>query len=104
MIVYDEIDAHVGGEAAVAVARLLRQQGSKRQVVAITHNPVIAAAADQHFVVNREQAPRRGSHVTEVEGTERESELTRMTTGNLDTSAGLELAKALLKEFQPQKQ
>lgn len=125
MIVYDEIDAHVGGEAAVAVARLLRQQGSKRQVVAITHNPVIAAAADQHFVVTRtergastdnrgepeshestEERERarigRGSKVVEVEGADRESELTRMTTGKLDTSAGLELAKALLKEFQRQ--
>ena len=44
----------------------------------------------------------RGSTVVEVRGVDRENELTRMTTGNLDTSAGLELAKVLLEEFQQQ--
>ena len=122
IIIYDEIDAHVGGEAAVAVARLLKQQGLKRQVIAITHNPVIAAAADQHFVVSRceddsygtsevsERTGTRkinaggtrsaeGSVVKEVHGKERELELTRMTTGKLDTGAGADLARELLQEF-----
>ena len=52
---FDEIDAHVGGDAAVAVAKLLRRQGQYRHIVAVTHNPVIAAAADRHFVVQRQQ-------------------------------------------------
>jgi DNA repair ATPase RecN len=53
LLVLDEIDAHVGGEAAVAIARLLRSQGKWRQVLAVTHNPVIAAAADRHYVVTK---------------------------------------------------
>ena len=121
VVVYDEIDAHVGGEAAVAVARLLKQQGTHRQVIAITHNPVIAAAADQHFVVSRSgdhanhapgadsagagsgssayDAHSEGSVVKEVHGEDREGELTRMATGKLETQAGAELARALLMEF-----
>ena len=55
MLVFDEIDAHVGGDAAVAVAKLLRRQGLRRQIVAVTHNPVIAAAAHRHFLVQRTQ-------------------------------------------------
>lgn len=41
------------GEAAVAVARLLKEQGKWRQIVAVTHNPLIAALADKHFVVTK---------------------------------------------------
>jgi len=126
LVVYDEIDAHIGGEAAVAVARLLRSQGRKWQVVAISHNPVIAAAADVHLVVQRTGAgagsnknsgsggaacsspspspspssvAEQKSQVFEVRGADREAELARMATGKLDTSAGRDLAKALLEAF-----
>ena len=47
----------------------------------------------------RSTRPVEGSVVTEVHGADRESELTRMTTGKLETTAGADLAKALLKEF-----
>lgn len=97
LVVYDEIDAHIGGEAAVAVARLLRSQGRRWQVVAITHNPVIAAAGDVHFVVRRHASTK--STVVQVEGELREAELARMATGRLDTSAGTALARALLSAF-----
>jgi DNA repair ATPase RecN len=117
LVVYDEIDAHVGGEAAVAVARLLKKQGEKRQVIAITHNPVIAAAADFHFVVQREekvdekkdqklpdnQSSMPQSVLKEIYGPIRESELARMTTGKIRTNAGADLAKVLLAEFQNKK-
>ena len=110
LVVYDEIDAHIGGDAAVAVARLLRAQGRKWQVVAITHNPVIAAAADLHFTVLRSSAAGAGagaaagagdkrSVVVEVRGREREAELARMATGRLDAAAGADLARALLGAF-----
>jgi len=121
LVVYDEIDAHVGGEAAVAVARLLRAQGRRRQVLAITHNPVIAAAADKHYVVTRTLpqvstsspvSPSSSSSPTplwstnvgssvvrQVEGAQREEELARMATGRLNTDAGTNLAKALLDIF-----
>jgi DNA repair ATPase RecN len=60
LVIFDEIDAHLGGEAAVAVARLLSDQGRLRQVVTVTHNPVVAAAADFHFIVSRQQSSANG--------------------------------------------
>ena len=102
LVVYDEIDAHVGGEAAAAVARLLKRIGRYRQVVAITHSPVVAAAADRHFVVSRDAvatalAPQARSTIGEVEGRARQTEVARMATGRLDTDAGQQLARELLR-------
>eukprot|EP01041_Mallomonas_annulata_P005189 gene5189-10377_t len=112
VVVYDEIDAHVGGEAAAAVARLLKEQGKSRQVLVITHNPVIAAVADKHFVVSRKDrssyksnrfaqgtstaSPFPESEVICLTGVEREQEISRMATGKLNTDAGMKLAQALL--------
>jgi len=107
-LVFDEIDAHIGGEAAVSVAKLLKQQGRFRQIIAVTHNPVIAAAADLHIAVVKKQAASRTHPVgastssaisticTLANRSDRESELARMATGSLNTSAGVDLAKALL--------
>jgi DNA repair protein RecN (Recombination protein N) len=102
LVVYDEIDAHVGGEAAAAVSRLLKRIGRYRQVVAITHSPVVAAAADRHFVVSRDveataSARRPRSTISEVEGRARQTEVARMATGRLDTDAGQQLARELLR-------
>jgi DNA repair ATPase RecN len=103
LVVYDEIDAHVGGEAAAAVARLLKKIGKYRQVLAITHSPVVAAAADRHFVVtkhnNEEESNNSNlvmSTVSEVYEKDREREIARMATGRLATDAGLQLAQKLL--------
>jgi DNA repair protein RecN (Recombination protein N) len=105
-LVFDEIDAHIGGEAAVSVAKLLKQQGRSRQIIAVTHNPVIAAAADLHIAVVKQQVTSRthpiagasaSSTISTLSGrSERESELARMATGSLNTTAGVDLARALL--------
>ncbi|CAM9868557.1 unnamed protein product [Ectocarpus sp. 13 AM-2016] len=52
-VLYDEIDAHVGGRTAVAVGRLLANQGRDSQVVVVTHTASVAALADQHLVVDK---------------------------------------------------
>ncbi|CAM9833028.1 unnamed protein product [Choristocarpus tenellus] len=52
-MLYDEIDAHVGGRAAVAVGTLLAMQGKESQVVVVTHTAQVAALADEHFVVEK---------------------------------------------------
>ena len=107
-MVFDEIDAHIGGEAAVSVAKLLKQQGRSRQIIAVTHNPVIAAAADLHIAVVKQQANSRTYYSTTAgasasstistlyDRSERECELARMATGSLNTTAGVDLARALL--------
>lgn len=112
LVVFDELDAHVGGEAAAAVARLLKQQGRHRQVIAVTHSPIVAAAADRHFLVSRMSDSVDAinfssdsvdadlySTVTELEGVEREKELSRMATGSCDNQRGQELARELLSLY-----
>ncbi len=103
-IIFDEIDAHVGGDAAIAIAKLLKSQGKKRQVIAVTHNPVFAAAADKHFVVKKTTTTSsNGNHnslidsvVHELSGYDREVEIMRMTSGSISTAVGKEWAKTLL--------
>ncbi|CAM9159702.1 unnamed protein product [Scytosiphon promiscuus] len=55
-VLYDEIDAHVGGRTAVAVGRLLANQGRDSQVLVVTHTASVAALADQHLVVDKTAA------------------------------------------------
>lgn len=131
----------IAGEAAVAVARLLKGQGRWRQVVAVTHNPLLASLADRHYVVSKltgsdgdaassspiaaaaaaarttigsdsdEGSYQRGltvgvglrsrSVLTEVQGVEREQEISRMATGGgVHSAAGIALARALLSQGQ----
>ena len=101
LVIYDEIDAHVGGEAAAAVARLLKRIGTYRQVMAVTHSPVVAAAADRHFVVTKTKGGAASlsttSTIGEVDGAARRAEIARMATGRLDTDAGEQLAEKLLE-------
>eukprot|EP00752_Nemacystus_decipiens_P011182 g9936.t1 len=60
-VLYDEIDAHVGGRTAVAVGKLLANQGRDSQVVVVTHTASVAALADQHLVVDKATADSRAA-------------------------------------------
>lgn len=98
-VLYDEIDAHVGGRAAVSVARMLATQSG--QVITITHSPSVAAVADTHLVVTK--YPASGSHrvpitVTEVQGDMRKKELARMASGDLAPAEAENFATALLRD------
>jgi DNA repair protein RecN (Recombination protein N) len=55
-LIFDEIDAGVGGAVAETVGRLMKQLGRDRQVLAVTHLPQVAACADHHFVVSKPRA------------------------------------------------
>lgn len=57
VLVFDEVDANIGGEVASAVARLLHQLGHRHQVFCITHLPQVASVANHHFLVRKEQSP-----------------------------------------------
>ena len=56
LLVFDEVDANIGGEVATAVARLLGRLGERHQVFCITHLPQVAAVADHHYVVTKDQS------------------------------------------------
>ena len=97
LMVFDEIDANVGGEIARAVGEKMAALGAKHQVVAITHFPQVAALAAQHFLV--EKAVTKGrtlSTLREVTDSERIDELMRMLGGESDEARNM--AKALLAD------
>lgn len=82
LMVFDEIDANVGGEVARAVGRKMAALGTRHQVVAITHFPQVAASAEHHFVVEKEvSGGRTRSRLFRVQGEGRITELVRMLGG-----------------------
>ncbi|MBO7742370.1 MAG: hypothetical protein J6S21_07440, partial [Victivallales bacterium] len=79
VLVFDEIDANVGGKTAAAVASELRSVGTRHQVFSITHSPLIAAAGDNHFLVEKHlEGDRTVTGMTTLQGEERINELLRM--------------------------
>jgi DNA repair protein RecN (Recombination protein N) len=86
-MVFDEIDAGIGGHTAHAVGETLRRLGARAQVITITHLPQIASVADRHFRV--EKVPGDPTHTTidELAVDERRDELTRMLGGEQFISA-----------------
>lgn len=95
LMVFDEIDANVGGEIARAVGEKMASLGERHQVVSITHFPQVAAVAHQHFLVEkRVEGGRSISSLVEVAGEERVDELVRMLGGG--GTEVREMAKSLL--------
>ncbi len=87
LLVFDEIDANVGGEIAHTVGQKMRSLGERHQVLCITHLPQVAAAAGSQFVVNKEfRGDRTLSGLTEVCGEARTEEIARMLGGKSDSA------------------
>ena len=80
LLIFDEIDANVGGEIARAVGMKMRELGREHQVIAITHFPQVAALADHHYLISKglTHEGRTVSRLEEVGGDARISELVRM--------------------------
>jgi len=96
VLVFDEVDANVGGETANTVGQKMKQIAAKRQVLCITHLPQVAAPADAHYVVTKQvTAGRTISEITLLDKKARVTELARMLGGQSD--AARKHAEALLK-------
>jgi DNA repair protein RecN (Recombination protein N) len=80
-LVFDEIDAGIGGETANAVGRSLKRLAERAQVITITHLPQIAALADRHFRVEKVPGDPTHTRITELGDDERKGELERMLGG-----------------------
>ena len=80
-MVFDEIDAGIGGETANAVGRTLRRLAERAQVVTITHLPQIASLADRHFRVEKVPGDPTHTRIEELADDERRAELERMLGG-----------------------
>ena len=95
--VFDEVDAGVGGKAAIEVGRRLRALSRHAQVIVVTHLPQVAAWADSHFVVTKDSnGSVSQSDVRKVEGEERIEEIARMLAGFENSISAREHAAELL--------
>lgn len=100
-LIFDEVDAGVGGSVAETVGRLMKQLGLDRQVLAVTHLPQVAACADHHLVVAKQmQGQSTVSSVTTVQGERRVAEVARMLGGEHLSGTTLAHAKEMLQARQ----
>ncbi|MBU2287727.1 MAG: DNA repair protein RecN [Gammaproteobacteria bacterium] len=102
-LVFDEVDAGVGGAVAETVGRLMKQLGLDRQVLAVTHPPQVAACADHHLVVAKHQGGVDGpagatteSEVTALDDVGRTREIARMLGGERVSRTSLAHAREML--------
>ena len=96
-LVFDEVDAGVGGRAAVEIGRRLARLAVHNQVIVVTHLPQVAAYADAHLHVSKEKFT---SGVAELSQEERVEELARMLAGLDDTETGRAHAQELFDRAQ----
>ncbi len=95
--IFDEVDAGIGGAAAIEVGRRLATLARSAQVIAVTHLAQVAAFAGNHLsVVKSSDGSITASSVTRLEGAEREAEMARLLSGMPDSDAALENARELL--------
>jgi DNA repair protein RecN (Recombination protein N) len=96
ILIFDEVDANVGGETAKAVAMRLAGLGKTHQVLCLTHLPAVAGAADAHFCVTKTvEKGRTFARLERVEGESREKELSRMLGG--EGKAARAMARELME-------
>jgi DNA repair protein RecN (Recombination protein N) len=97
-LVFDEIDAGIGGRVAETVGRKLKALAGAHQVLCVTHLPQIASFADQHFYVEKmEQEGRTVTRARRLEDNERAAELARMLSGARITDTVLKHARDMLR-------
>ena len=100
-LVFDEIDSGIGGRAAEAVGKKLKELAATKQVLCITHLPQIASFADQHFLIEKkESGGRTRTSVRQLDSEERTRELARMISGAKLTDTSLKHAEQMLKANQ----
>ncbi len=96
-VIFDEVDAGIGGEAAEAVARKIKELAEHHQVICITHLPQIAARGTSHFRVSKEvDGGRTQSEVVRLSHTSRIEELARMLAGDSATAKTTAWAEQML--------
>lgn len=99
-LIFDEIDAGIGGEVAVAVGEHLKELGKSKQVLCITHLASIAVRADNHYRVEKEvSGGRTTTRLSRMEGRVRAEEIARMLAGDPREEASIAHATELLRKY-----
>ncbi|HJS05321.1 MAG TPA: DNA repair protein RecN [Variovorax sp.] len=108
-LIFDEVDAGVGGAVAETVGRLMKQLGRDRQVLAVTHLPQVAACADHHLLVAKQQTSARTkdgirteSSVSVLDDDTRTREIARMLGGERMSQTSLAHAREMLGKKAPE--
>ena len=96
-MVFDEVDAGVGGRAAVQIGRRLARLARTHQVIVVTHLPQVAAYADVHLVVDSGSGKAKASVVRRLDDDDRVAELARMLAGLGESDSGRAHARELLE-------
>lgn len=97
-LVFDEVDAGIGGAAAAAVGKRLKRLSRANQVLCVTHLAQIAGFADHHYLVSkREQKGRAGAAIEELDRAARAREIGRMLSGEVITAEALRQAEQLME-------
>jgi DNA repair protein RecN (Recombination protein N) len=97
-LVFDEVDAGIGGRAAEAVGKKLKQLGRTKQVLCVTHLPQIASFADHHYLIEKtESGGRAKTSVRQLDAEERTREVARMISGAKLTETSIKHAEQMLK-------
>jgi DNA repair protein RecN (Recombination protein N) len=95
-LIFDEIDAGIGGRVAHSIGATLKRVAETHQVFAITHLPQIASRGHHHLLVEKRGGPRATTHVTTLEGDDRVRELARLLGGDPESARSVEHARELL--------
>jgi DNA repair protein RecN (Recombination protein N) len=96
-LVFDEVDAGIGGRVAEVVGKKLRELAEHDQVLCVTHVPQIAALADRHFLAEKQAVKGRTiARVRELDGKERVAEIARMLAGEKVPETAMKHARVLL--------
>jgi DNA repair protein RecN (Recombination protein N) len=97
-LIFDEVDAGIGGRVAEVVGKKLRELARRDQVLCVTHVPQIAALADRHYLAEKRTARGRTvARVEEIVGPDRVAEIARMLAGESVPETAMKHAQALLK-------
>lgn len=94
-LVFDEIDAGVGGKTALALAAVLKDLAQTHQLIVVTHLPQVAVVGDAHYLVEKHEAPELTTDIRVLSAEERVAEVARMLSGRVDETS-LTHAKELL--------
>jgi len=98
VLIFDEIDAGIGGRTAETVGQKLKNLSSNHQIICITHLPQIASYADRHFKIEKKiRKDRTIVEISKIEKDERTAEIARMLGGEI-SEVSLKHAKEMLKK------
>jgi DNA repair protein RecN (Recombination protein N) len=100
-LIFDEVDAGIGGAVAATVGELLQALGARRQVLCVTHLPQVAAFADTHFRITKQgDAEAVRADAVALSGADRIEELARMLAGSAITAKTRAHAKELFQRHR----